>query len=150
MLENPTHQTSLHDVNVSDQVQIRQFAVDVIAKHKRVDILINNAGLTIAPTPFDDLSDESFERIIATNMWGVYFWHSRLPTVPEGPSRSKHYHDIQPGRSDRFVRLQSICNEQIRCPGTFREPVNGIIWHAYPCDDRVSRWSQEQYYQERP
>ena len=72
LLKNKSIATSIHSVDVSDQKQMRQFAIDVIAEHRRVDILINNAGITLTPTPFEEISDEQFKKIIDVNMWGVY------------------------------------------------------------------------------
>ncbi len=54
-LENKSTAVSLHTVDVSDPVKMNQFS---------------DAVITNAPTPFDDLSDELFEKIIAINMWG--------------------------------------------------------------------------------
>ena len=49
-----------------------QFVEEVIAEHGQVDILINNAGITLTPTVFEDISDEQYKKVIDVNMWGVY------------------------------------------------------------------------------
>jgi NAD(P)-dependent dehydrogenase (short-subunit alcohol dehydrogenase family) len=44
---------------------------DVLAKYGKVDILINGAGVN-SPTPFLDITEEEFDRIITTNLKGVF------------------------------------------------------------------------------
>ncbi len=51
---------------------MQQFATEVITKHGKIDILINNAGITLTPILFEEISDDEFEKIININMWGVY------------------------------------------------------------------------------
>jgi len=72
LLENKNLQASLHIVDVSDREQMGLFADEVIAQHGQADILINNAGITLTPTPFDEIPNKQFEKIINVNMWGVY------------------------------------------------------------------------------
>jgi NAD(P)-dependent dehydrogenase (short-subunit alcohol dehydrogenase family) len=63
---------SLHPTDVADRDQMTAFAAAVIQKHGQVDILINNAGITLTPIPLEKISDEQFKKVIAVNMWGVY------------------------------------------------------------------------------
>lgn len=72
LLPGPSAQTSLHQVDVSDMAQMAQFADAVIAQHGQVDVLINNAGITLMPVPFEDITDVSFNHVVDVNMWGVY------------------------------------------------------------------------------
>jgi len=64
---------SLHTVDVSNRKRMAEFADEVIAEHGQVDILINNAGITLTPTVFEDISELDFEKVIDVNMWGVYY-----------------------------------------------------------------------------
>jgi NAD(P)-dependent dehydrogenase (short-subunit alcohol dehydrogenase family) len=72
MLANVTR-VSVHRVDVADRENMRTFTSEVIAEHERVDILINNAGITLTPTVFDDIPEPDFMKVIDVNMWGVYF-----------------------------------------------------------------------------
>jgi 3-oxoacyl-[acyl-carrier protein] reductase len=38
----------------------------------RIDIMINNAGVTHLPAPLEDVSEEDFDRVMAVNMKAVY------------------------------------------------------------------------------
>ena len=35
--------------------------------------MINNAGIALTPTPFDQISNDQFEHVNQINMWGVYY-----------------------------------------------------------------------------
>jgi short-subunit dehydrogenase len=63
---------SLHEVDVANRESMACFAKEVLSAHGAVDILINNAGITLTPTIFDDISEADFEKVINVNMWGVY------------------------------------------------------------------------------
>lgn len=60
-------------MDVSNPAKIAQFARDVLAAHGQVDILINNAGITLTPTLFEDIPNVQFKKVIDVNMWGVYY-----------------------------------------------------------------------------
>ena len=72
LLSNPALNTTLHQVDVSSREQMQAFAVDVLASHHRVDLLINNAGISLTPKFFDDITEDQFEKVININLWGVY------------------------------------------------------------------------------
>ena len=63
---------SLHRVDVADREQMSQFAAEALSLHGTADILINNAGISLTPMPFDEISEEQFEKVLNVNMWGVY------------------------------------------------------------------------------
>jgi NAD(P)-dependent dehydrogenase (short-subunit alcohol dehydrogenase family) len=72
LLKNATRM-SLHRVDVADRDNMNMFASEVISEHDKVDILINNAGITLTPTVFEDISEIDFKKVIDVNMWGVYY-----------------------------------------------------------------------------
>jgi NAD(P)-dependent dehydrogenase (short-subunit alcohol dehydrogenase family) len=59
-------------VDASDRDASEKFALDVVEKFGQVDVLINNAGLT-SVGPIDEVTYETFERVINVNMWGVVY-----------------------------------------------------------------------------
>jgi butyryl-CoA dehydrogenase len=72
LLSNPSLTSTLHRVDVSSREQMQKFAEEVIAQHGGADVLINNAGISLTPKFFDDITEEQFEKVININMWGVY------------------------------------------------------------------------------
>jgi len=51
---------------------LQKLCADVIAKFGKVDVLVNGAGVN-SPTPFFDISEEEFDRIMAVNVKSVLF-----------------------------------------------------------------------------
>jgi short-subunit dehydrogenase len=63
---------SSHIVDVSDKARMQRYADEVMAEHGQVNILVNNAGVTVT-APFDDHSLEDWEWIVGINFWGVVY-----------------------------------------------------------------------------
>ncbi|MBW1878242.1 MAG: SDR family oxidoreductase [Deltaproteobacteria bacterium] len=59
-------------VDVSDREAVNTFADQVMAEHGRVDVVVNNAGVTAAPKPLLNTSPELVEWILKVNLWGTY------------------------------------------------------------------------------
>ncbi|MBV8215482.1 MAG: SDR family oxidoreductase [Verrucomicrobia bacterium] len=58
------------DLTKSDQVA--QVAADIVAKHDRIDIAFNNAGISVS-VPSEESSDEQWLQIINVNLNAVFF-----------------------------------------------------------------------------
>lgn len=67
---SPSAAISTHKVDVSDAVQVERFASEVIDRHRRVTLLINNAGVAMAGT-IEELSLAEIDWLIRINFWGV-------------------------------------------------------------------------------
>lgn len=63
---------STHVVDVSNKARMQAFAEEVIEQHGQVNILVNNAGVTVT-SPFESHSLEDFEWIVGINFWGVIY-----------------------------------------------------------------------------
>ena len=63
---------SSHRVDVSDKEQMRTFPEEVVKAHGRVQVLVNNAGVTVSHT-VHDMTLEDFEWIVGINFWGVVY-----------------------------------------------------------------------------
>ena len=71
---------SAHRVDVADEQDMRALVDAVLAEHGVVDVVVNNAGITDAPTPAADVSLDRFRMIMAVNFWGVV--HGSLFFLP--------------------------------------------------------------------
>ncbi len=70
-----------YKLDISDNKQVVKFAADVKKKHGVIDILINNAGVTLFGK-FDELSFKDFEWIVNINLWGaIYMTKAFLPDI---------------------------------------------------------------------
>jgi NAD(P)-dependent dehydrogenase (short-subunit alcohol dehydrogenase family) len=63
---------STHVADVSNKQQMELLPAAVLAAHGRVEILVNNAGVTIAHA-FEDHSLDDLEWIVGINLWGVLY-----------------------------------------------------------------------------
>lgn len=58
-------------LNVTDRASIQRAVDDIIAKHQRIDILINNAGIT-QDARLVKMTEEQFDAVIDVNLKGVF------------------------------------------------------------------------------
>ena len=63
---------STHVLDVSDEAAVKGFAEEVVARHGRVTLLINNAGVALHGT-FEELSLEDLRWLMGINYWGVVY-----------------------------------------------------------------------------
>lgn len=63
---------STHLVDVGNRDAVYQFATDVVAKHGRVNIIMNNAGVGLGET-VEAMSYDNFEWLMNINFWGVVY-----------------------------------------------------------------------------
>jgi NAD(P)-dependent dehydrogenase (short-subunit alcohol dehydrogenase family) len=76
---------STHVLDVSDEIGVRSFAEDVAARHGRVTLLINNAGVALHGT-FEEISLDDLRWVMGINFWGVVYGVSYfLPILKKQP-----------------------------------------------------------------
>jgi short-subunit dehydrogenase len=61
---------SIHPVDMGDRDQVYAFAKSVIQHHGKVEILINNAGVTLTAM-IEEMESADFEWIMNINFWGM-------------------------------------------------------------------------------
>lgn len=59
-------------VDVTNSAAIHRAAAEVMSKHGRIDVLVNNAGTADNP-PTLECSDETYRRLMTLNLDGVFF-----------------------------------------------------------------------------
>ncbi len=59
-------------VDVGDNDSVKAMADGAIKAFGRLDILINNAGITHLPTPLEDVAEDEFDRVLRVNAKSVY------------------------------------------------------------------------------
>ncbi|MDQ3723961.1 MAG: glucose 1-dehydrogenase [Actinomycetota bacterium] len=59
--------------DISDEAQVGRIFDDAVEAFGRVDILMNNAGVDASGDEVADLSTETFDRAIRTNVYGAFF-----------------------------------------------------------------------------
>jgi len=63
---------SVHHGNIGDAEDCRRVVREVIEQHGRLDVLVNNAGITIDKT-VAKMGDEDWQRVISINLSGAFF-----------------------------------------------------------------------------
>jgi short-subunit dehydrogenase len=61
---------SIHTADVGDRRALERVRDEILAAHGRVDVLVNNAGVTVYAL-FEQVRPEELERVVAVNFWGV-------------------------------------------------------------------------------
>jgi NAD(P)-dependent dehydrogenase (short-subunit alcohol dehydrogenase family) len=61
-----------HIVDVASRERMQSFVEEVLAAHGGVNVLVNNAGVSVSAT-FQDQSLEDFEWLMGINFWGVIY-----------------------------------------------------------------------------
>jgi 3-oxoacyl-[acyl-carrier protein] reductase len=91
-------EASIHQGNIGSADDCRRTVNDVLEQHGRLDVLVNNAGITIDKTILK-MSDEDWYKVIAVNLSGAFFMsQAALP------------HMIERG-SGRIINISSIIGE---------------------------------------
>ncbi len=58
--------------DVADEKSVELNWAEIAANHRRIDILINNAGITTAPVRTHEFSVEDWDRLMSVNLRGVF------------------------------------------------------------------------------
>ncbi len=85
MVKDAGGQASAHEVDISNAAVVTKFAADVKKKYGSIDILINNAGVTLFGK-FDELAQKDMEWIMDINYWGaIYMTRAFMPEIKNKP-----------------------------------------------------------------
>jgi NAD(P)-dependent dehydrogenase (short-subunit alcohol dehydrogenase family) len=89
---------TIHQGNVGSSEDCRRTIAEVIDQHRRLDVLVNNAGITIDKTVLK-MTDEDWYKVLAVNLSGAFFMSQAV--LP---------HMIERG-SGRIINISSIIGE---------------------------------------
>ena len=68
---------STHLVDVSDQERVAAFAQEVLRSHGRVNLLVNNAGVTVRRLALD-VTPEDWGEVVGVNLKGTFFMSQQM------------------------------------------------------------------------
>ena len=63
----------LFKVNVANSKDMSKLSEYVLNKYKKIDIMVNNAGVTHLPMPMENVTEEEFDKVFAVNAKAVFF-----------------------------------------------------------------------------
>ena len=88
------------EVDVSNEPSVRAMIQSVLARHRRIDALVNNAGIAGRSAPSWELPDGEWEKVLGIDLSGVYYGcRAVLP------------HMLERG-SGRIVNIASIAGKE--------------------------------------
>lgn len=61
-----------HEMDVTNRKQVTQVFEDVVSRHKKIDVLINNAGVSCFE-PFEERPEKSVDWVMDVNLKGTFF-----------------------------------------------------------------------------
>lgn len=59
-------------LDVTDPQSVKTLFDTVVARHGRLDLLVNNAGVVAPVVPFEDISFKDWQNVVAANLTGVF------------------------------------------------------------------------------
>ena len=69
-------------LDVGNAAQVEEVAQSIVAKHGRVDLLVNSAGLNVPKRSWDDMTLEGWDKVVDINLNGLlYCMRAVLPTM---------------------------------------------------------------------
>lgn len=93
-LQNSAQQITLHKADISSEQDVITARQQVISHHGRIDILINNAGISISQ-PFDQIDLADYKGLFGVNFWGTIYC-------------TKHFlQDLKEQRDSRLINVIS-------------------------------------------
>lgn len=81
--------------DISHVGNIRQAVADAHARYGRIDVLVNNAGISMR-SPVEEVTEEEWDRINAINLKAAYFFSAEVAKI------------MKQQRSGRIVNMSSI------------------------------------------
>ena len=73
--------------DVSSQSSTQALAAQALERFGQIDILVNNAAILVKPTPFDQISETDWDRVMAVNIKGM--WLCCKAVIPIMKQRGK-------------------------------------------------------------
>lgn len=69
-------------LDVSSATDAEKVAKEIVAKHGRIDLLVNSAGVNVPKRSWDDITTEGWDKLVDINLSGVmYCMRAVLPTM---------------------------------------------------------------------
>ncbi len=72
-LQEAGRQAEFWQLDVSSEAQVKEVFAQVHERLGGLDVLVNNAGISGADKPTDEISEEEWDRLMAVNVKGVFF-----------------------------------------------------------------------------
>ena len=88
------------EADVAESRQVEHFYGAIEHNLGGLDVLINNAGISGPTKRVEDITDEEWNRTLAVNITGQFYWPPRN-AVAQGTAKRRHRQHLVGGRSAR-------------------------------------------------
>jgi len=105
-LSDKNHKHGVYQLDVGDENDVKLFFRSVTKAFGKIDILVNNAGTNGSNSPLREMSTETFDRCLKTNLYGPFFCSRAYLNV---------WKDTQ--QDGRIINITSI-HEDVASPGS--------------------------------
>jgi len=95
----------LIQIDVSDEKDVEEKFSEVTQEFGGIDILVNNSGVNGSGIPVDEMTTETFDKTIKTNLYGTFFC-----------SRKFVQHRKKESKKGKIINISSV-HEEINAPG---------------------------------
>lgn len=69
-------------MDVTRRSEVEQACQSILARHGRIDVLVNNAGFNVQARKWEDLDPDEFDAVIAANLSGTFYTiYAVLPSM---------------------------------------------------------------------
>ncbi len=139
-------------LDVGDVGAVQQAADGIVAKHERIDLLVNSAGINVTERHWDQVTPEHWNTVLSTNLDGCFYtiqavlpymraqgsglivnvssWAGRHNTYLSGPAYNASKHGLM-AMNDHLnlaegrngIRACAICPGEVNTPILDKRPV---------------------------
>jgi len=67
--------------DITEKSQVDRFINDIITKHKKIDVLINNAGYVHNWEAVEDITEDELESSFKTNVYSIFYFLKRVKPI---------------------------------------------------------------------
>lgn len=87
----PTVRIHTRQIDVGNEASVKDAVDEVVMEYGRLDIMFANAGITGAPTTYDQISADDFQKTMRTNALGVFLCAKYAALAMQKTSEDKPY-----------------------------------------------------------
>jgi len=77
-LQNKGGLAEFWHLDVSDEKEVEKVFAEINKKFRKIDVLVNNAGIAGVSKPTHEISEEEWDNVMAVNVKGVFFCNQRV------------------------------------------------------------------------
>ena len=125
-------------LDVSQKADVTKVADQILAKHGRIDLLVNNAGIFVAK-PFTDYTEDDYNLVMNTNV-ASFFYMTQQVSPQMKKQNSGHVVNISGASVDQPSRTATeLLAVLSKSPMPIPMPANACPVSAYATPARIAR-----------